>query len=424
MAWQRSSVRARLAPLLALVRELCQPPGGSANRVGIHRAFGSGQPRELLCPATAGSVDDGTLIGRLLDNKSLLSDHLADVSRAGLPDLAAITDGLRAEREQGITIDVAYRFFSSGRGNRRQAAREPDAMTATAAAPSFDLQSHSDRSDGALTPAQVVKAAHAAGVELLALSDHDTVGGVQEALDSAASIGIRILPAVEVSAVDGSREDLHVLGYGIDHHDAELLETLERFRADREMRAQKMALALHELGFEFDDGLLAARARSGRSVGRPHLARAASEDPRNAPRLAEEGLHDMTAFLQAYLLPGKPGYRGRTIPTVQQAIDAIHAAGGQAVWAHPFWDLADPAEVLSTIERFTGLGLDGVEAFYVTHDREQTLLVADACERLDLLSTGSSDFHGPEHRLFSRFRAFSLYGREPRLGPLRPGVGP
>ena len=291
-------------------------------------------------------------------------------------------------------------------------------MTATAAAPSFDLQSHSDRSDGALTPAQVVKAAHAAGVRLLALSDHDTVGGVQEALDSAATIGIRVLPAVEVSAVDGSHEDLHVLGYGIDHHDRVLLRTLGRLRADRETRAQKMALALHELGFEFDDQQLAARARSGRSIGRPHLARAVSEDPRNAPRLAEEGLQDATAVLQAYLLPGKAAYRARTIPTVEQAIAAIHAAGGRAVWAHPFWDLADRAEVLSTIERFTALGVDGVEAFYVTHDREQTLLVADACERLGLLTTGSSDFHGPEHRLFSRFRAFSLYGSEPHLGPL------
>jgi predicted metal-dependent phosphoesterase TrpH len=290
-------------------------------------------------------------------------------------------------------------------------------MTA-GAAPSFDLQSHSDRSDGALTPAQVVTAAHAAGVELLALSDHDTVGGVQEALDCAATIGIRLLTAVEISAVQGSHEDLHVLGYGIDHHDAELLETLVRFRADREARSQKMALAFRELGFELDDGLLAERARSGRSIGRPHLARAVSEDPRNGPRLAREGLQDPTAVLQAYLLPGKPAFRGRTIPTVEQAIAAIHAAGGQAVWAHPFWDLADPAEVLSTIERFRALGLDGVEAFYITHDREQTLLVADACERLGLLTTGSSDFHGPEHRLFSRFRAFSLYGRKPRLGPL------
>jgi predicted metal-dependent phosphoesterase TrpH len=290
-------------------------------------------------------------------------------------------------------------------------------MTA-AAAPSFDLQSHSDRSDGALTPAQVVTAAHAAGVELLALSDHDTVGGVQEALDCAATIGIRLLTAVEISAVQGSHEDLHVLGYGIDHHNAELLETLVRFRADREARSQKMALAFRELGFELDDGLLAERARSGRSIGRPHLARAVSEDPRNGPRLAREGLQDPTAVLQAYLLPGKPAFRGRTIPTVEQAIAAIHTAGGQAVWAHPFWDLADPAEVLSTIERFRALGLDGVEAFYITHDREQTLLVADACERLGLLTTGSSDFHGPEHRLFSRFRAFSLYGRKPRLGPL------
>ena len=96
----------------------------------------------------------------------------------------------------------------------------------------------------------------------------------------------------------------------------------------------------------------------------------------------------------------------------------MHAAGGVAVWAHPFWDVEEPAAVLSTIDRFAALGLDGVEAFYVTHTAEQTRLVAGRCAELGLLTTGSADFHGPGHPLFSRFRAFELHGIEPRLGPL------
>ena len=88
------------------------------------------------------------------------------------------------------------------------------------------------------------------------------------------------------------------------------------------------------------------------------------------------------------------------------------------MWAHPFWDIADPGAVLEAIDRFRGWGLDGVECFYATHTREQAELLADRCAALGLLSTGSSDFHGPAHKLFSRFRAFSTYGREPALGPI------
>src|SRR5947208_845595 len=175
-------------------------------------------------------------------------------------------------------------------------------------APTFDLQSHSVHSDGHLPAAEVVERAAAAGVELLALSDHDTVDGVDEALSAASEHGIRVVPATELSSVDGTYDDLHVLGYLVDHHDPALLAALEEFRADH--------------------------------------------------------------------------------------------------------------EVLGAIERFVGFGVDGVEAFYVTHTQAQTELVADECARRGLLATGSSDFHGPEHRLFSEFRAFQLFDRSPNLGPI------
>jgi predicted metal-dependent phosphoesterase TrpH len=103
---------------------------------------------------------------------------------------------------------------------------------------------------------------------------------------------------------------------------------------------------------------------------------------------------------------------------VAEAVEAIHAAGGVAIWAHPFWDVEDPEEVLAMIDRFRALGIDGVEAFYVTHTREQTELLAARCEDLELLSTGSADFHGPDNRLFSRFMAFDTEGLRPNLGPI------
>ncbi|MGD1050374.1 MAG: PHP domain-containing protein [Solirubrobacteraceae bacterium] len=281
-----------------------------------------------------------------------------------------------------------------------------------------DLQSHSRHSDGDLAAAEVVAAAAAAGVELLALSDHDTVDGVDEALEAAALHGIGLLTAVEISAVDGPHEDLHILGYGIDHHDARLRERLHGARADREARADRMAALLVAGGYAVDDAPLAARRAAGKPVGRPHLAAAVLSHPDNAEQLAREQLGDVTSFIRAYLIPGMPAYAGRTRPTVGEAIEWIHDAGGLAFWAHPFWDIAEDGEVLASLERHGAAGLDGVECFYVTHDEHQTTVLRTRAAELGLLRSASSDFHGPDHRLFSRFLAYQLFGGTLELGAL------
>jgi predicted metal-dependent phosphoesterase TrpH len=317
--------------------------------------------------------------------------------------------------------------------------------------PRFDLQSHSTRSDGALEPAEVVAAAARAGVQLLALTDHDTLAGVAEAIAAGAEHGVSIVPAIEISSIDdggaarepsresgessgsgrpsgmngksgnegaGRPRELHILGYAIDHTDERLLATLERFLADREQRTLRMAENLRGVGFELDTSTIDARVAAGEPIGRPHLAEAVLSHPANAGRLGEEGIDDVGSLIRGYLIEGKPAFALRQTPTVTEAIEAIHAACGVAIWAHPFWDVEDPDEVLAMIDRFRSLGIDGIEAFYVTHTREQTELLANRCRQLGLLSTGSADFHGPENRLFSRFMAFETYGIEPNLGPI------
>jgi predicted metal-dependent phosphoesterase TrpH len=286
------------------------------------------------------------------------------------------------------------------------------------AAPTFDLQSHSTRSDGGLEPAEVVRLAAGAGVETLALSDHDTVDGVAEALAAGRAHGIRVVAATELSSIDGEREDMHILGYLVDHTDSAFLAALEGFRADREARAVRMMDALRELGFELDTAPIDARRAAGAPVGRPHIARAAFEHPANAERIAAEGLEDFSALLVAYLIEGAPAFRRRTTPTIAEAIGVIHAAGGVAVWAHPYWDLDSDEDVFDAIERYAAMGADGVEAFYITHTGQQTRFAHEECTRRGLLTTGSADFHAPDHRLFSRFRAFELYGLQPNLGPI------
>ena len=147
--------------------------------------------------------------------------------------------------------------------------------------------------------------------------------------------------------------------------------------------------------------------------------------PANAARLEDEEIDDIGSLIRGYLIEGKPAFRLRETPTVAQAIEAIHDAGGVAIWAHPFWDIADPDEVLASIDRFQALGIDGVEAFYVTHTQEQTELLGRA-----LRGAGSA-----EHRLvrlpwsgeppvLEVPRLRDLYGLEPNLGSIASHSAP
>ncbi len=246
---------------------------------------------------------------------------------------------------------------------------------------------------------------------------------------------MRVVPAVEISAVDASSRsgagagaadgaaasatrELHILGYRIDHTGPVMTARLTDFLADREKRTLRMRDALREVGFDLDEAEIEARIAAGKPIGRPHLAGAVLRAPANAERLAREGIDDVGSLIRGYLIEGKPAFRLRETPTVAQAIDAIHEAGGVAVWAHPFWDISDDGEVLDSVNRFHALGVDGVEAFYITHTREKTELLVKRCDELGLLTTGSADFHGPENRQFSKFMAFDTYGFEPNLGPI------
>jgi hypothetical protein len=287
-----------------------------------------------------------------------------------------------------------------------------------ATAPTFDLQSHSTLSDGALPPAEVVASAAAAGVELLALSDHDTSAGVPEAQVAAQAAGIGLVAATEISTIHEGQQDLHILGYLIDPAEPALTAALAHSRGDRERRAAAMGDKLRELGFSLDEELLAARTREGKTIGRPHLAESVVRHPANHDRLRDAGLLEPTAFLVEYLIDGKPAFVDRSAPSVPEAIDLIHGAGGLAVWAHPFWDITEPERVIEVLAAFRAAGMDGVEAFYASHNETQTRLLVERATEHGMLTTGSSDFHGPGHHTFSVFRAFETFGLVPNLGPI------
>lgn len=258
-------------------------------------------------------------------------------------------------------------------------------------------------------------------MSLLSLTDHDSIDGTAEAQAAASRHGVKLVPGVEISSIDDDGLDLHLLGYGVDPEHPSLVAALEEFRQDREVRGEAMLDALRELGFAVDASEVRNRRAAGLAVGRPHIARAVTAHPANAERLAAEGLSRGTDVLVAYLIPGAPAFRPRTFPTVPDAIALVHEAGGYAIWAHPFFDIKDDEHVERRLRQFVAAGCDGVEAFYIEHTAEQTHVLCDLAEELDLLTTGSADFHAPTHATFHSFRAFDLYGRVPNLGPIATG---
>lgn len=273
--------------------------------------------------------------------------------------------------------------------------------------PAIDLQAHSTISDGVLPPTEVVRLAAKSGVEVLALTDHDAVDGVPEALAAARETGIKLIPAAELSTVHPRAPELHILGYRIDIGADSLAQALARAQRDRVSRAHEIAARLAELGIALSVDDAVRRAGDARSLGRPHLAAAALADSGNRGPLA--GVGDVSTFIGAYLAPGKPAFVTRSWPTAVEAIKIIRDAGGEAVWAHPFWDVEEPAGVVAVLDELQAVGLDGIEAFYPTHTEEQAGLLVQECDRRGLVMTASSDFHGPEHPLFSSFLAYRAH---------------
>ena len=267
----------------------------------------------------------------------------------------------------------------------------------------IDLQSHSTVSDGQLVPAEVVAEAAKAGVTTLALTDHDAIAGVPEAIKAAEEHRIELVPAIEMSCVHEYAEDLHVCGYWVDL--GEIAPACERAQHERVTRAGQIVEKLRGEGFALTLEDAVREAGDALSIGRPHIARAAG------------ATGDLGPFFEEYLVPGAKAFVPRRWPDAAEAIGLIHDAGGVAVIAHPYWDISEPDEVDDLIR---SLGADGVETYYPTHSKEQTEHLLELCAELDLVPTASSDYHGPTHKTFAEFGAYDTYGLgEPEV-PSRP----
>ncbi len=252
----------------------------------------------------------------------------------------------------------------------------------------LDLHTHTRRSDGVLEPAELVAASRAAGVKLLAMTDHDTLAGFRELLSDEASADPLeiVIPGVEINSVAEGIEslwegELHILGLGVDPDDDAFEAALVEQRRRRVERFFRIVRRLRELGMPIDAQVEGLDPAEGASLGRPHVAR----------MLVEAGhAASVDEAMQTILARGKPGYERRVGMGPPEAIGAIRAAGGLAVLAH----FADAPAREALIRELVELGLGGLEAYYRHFDAETIESLVDLTRRLGLVPTGGSDYHG------------------------------
>jgi len=240
-----------------------------------------------------------------------------------------------------------------------------------------DLHMHSTASDGALSPSAVVAAAGAAGLAAIALTDHDTLAGLAEAERAAASLGIRVVNGVELSAHDGTRE-VHILALHVTR--PMLIESrLVAFREARAIRARDIVDKLRWLGIKVDLDTVMAEAAGG-AVGRPHVARA----------LIKGGhVRDSREAFDRYLAAGRPAFIPKARLEIAEAIALTHSAGALAILAHPGME-----GTRERIEPLVAMGLDGVEVRHPGHMAEDVKRIAALCDFFGLVPSGGSDWHG------------------------------
>lgn len=247
----------------------------------------------------------------------------------------------------------------------------------------IDLHTHSTASDGTDTPAELVANAAAAGLDVVALTDHDTVAGHAEAI-AALPEGLTLVTGAELSCrIDGV--SLHMLAYLFDPHEPELARERELVRDDRVPRAQAMVLRLQELGVPVTWEQVAAVAGDG-SVGRPHIATA----------LVDLGVVETVsdAFTPQWLGNGGRAYAEKHELDPFDAIRLVKAAGGVTVFAHPQAVKRGAVVPEESIGLLASAGLDGIEVDHMDHDAPTRARLRGLAADLGLLTTGSSDYHG------------------------------
>ncbi|MGE5655558.1 MAG: PHP domain-containing protein [Actinomycetota bacterium] len=242
----------------------------------------------------------------------------------------------------------------------------------------LELHCHTTYSDGTLTPAELVAAAAKAGVKALAITDHDTVAGIDEAVAAAVSSAVEIVPGLELSTVHNNRS-LHILGF---YPDVEKLSGPLRARTEgRFRRAQRMVENLARLGYPIELAVLG----EGKAPGRPHIA---------AALLKAGYVQSSQEAFERWLGEDKPAYVHYEKFSIVEGVELLRSSGAVPVWAHPY--LFRGGTVEEVLKELVNAGLMGVEVYHPSHSPSQVFKLKNLCREYGLLITGGSDYHGPQ----------------------------
>jgi len=249
-----------------------------------------------------------------------------------------------------------------------------------------DLHCHSTVSDGLMTPAALVARAKANAVDLLALTDHDEIGGLDEAAATARELDMRFVTGTEISVSWGDDQTVHIVGLNFDHRHPALVAGLARVRGGRDARAGRIAAELAKVGI--DDAYAGALKHAGNPalISRSHFAR----------YIVERGFaRDVKTVFDHWLAKGKPGYVSHPWAELGEAIGWIEAAGGVAVIAHPGRYRLTPTERRELFIAFKELGGRGIEVISGSHNEAEVREFAGIAREFGFLASRASDFHGP-----------------------------
>lgn len=249
----------------------------------------------------------------------------------------------------------------------------------------IDLHTHTNRSDGLQSPTELVRSAKSAGIDVLAITDHDTLDGWQSLFTDSKNGDLTIVPGAEISCKTESGMSVHILGYLFNPDDQQLTTMMSLTRDDRIPRIKKIIALLNEAGIEITFADVAKHSESALTVGRPHLADA----------LVESGVATSRdqAFAK-YLHNGSPFYVGHFAPSPEEAISAIASAGGVSVLAHGLAGSRGAIYGLSEIESLIEGGLSGLEVDHRDHDESARKNLRSLAHTYNIFATGSSDYHG------------------------------
>jgi predicted metal-dependent phosphoesterase TrpH len=255
----------------------------------------------------------------------------------------------------------------------------------------IDLHAHTTASDGSLTPTQLVEEAAAIGLKAVAVTDHDTIDGVAEALAAGRALGVDVVAGVEISA-ELSGGTLHLLGYEFDHEHSSIVNGLDRLKTAREERNLLIIQKLADLGIPITIEQVAERAGGG-LIGRPHIARTL---------LDLEVVGTIQEAFDEYLATDARAHVHKFRFEPEAAFAMIREAGGVPVMAHPYQTQRREEALRDLIAELKPLGLEGIEVHYTRHDSGQKTFYQELADEFDLVPTGGTDFHGatiPEIKL-------------------------